>query len=102
MEKVVLTDGEQIEIVVAKGKITVDSGGYVSVESEDQSVRGDLFHTFSSDQTNAACCNTAYTPSKADKIQQYLHMLLEVNKAGHKVNDEIGEALKQYKSELAI
>lgn len=40
--------------------------------------------------------------NKAERIRQYIQVLLEAQRSGHDVHKEIDEALKQYKSELGI
>lgn len=44
----------------------------------------------------------SYTPSKMDSLNQYLMILFESNRCGHKVDNEIDEALKAFKTEVGI
>ncbi|MEK5469326.1 hypothetical protein MKY64_30445 [Paenibacillus sp. FSL R7-0210] len=100
MQTVVLNDfGEKVEIIVNGGVIEIDSTGCAKIKSSSGERYENLIEP--SLQSGYASCLT-YQPSKADLLNQYLMILFESNRCGHRVDTEIDAALAAYRTEVGI
>lgn len=80
-----------------EGKIGINVGGNVHVKDIRR------WHQLAEEEMTVGLSQGySYRPTKAEQISQYLMILFESNRCGHKVDTEIDTALAAYRTEVGI